>query len=104
MATDTISAPMADFQDGYNHFLALKGENCTRKNLMNIWNNIYGGLFENEIPKKETALLFEKVKAFRLEPEGDYQSTFYSIDGERYAAGKIQGRVMEKVLKYFYTE
>ena len=103
MASDAVGASVADFQDGYNHFLTLRGEFCTRKKLVKTWTHLYGTLFDGEEPKEETGLFYKKVKAFRLEPtsEGPNDNYYYSIDGERYTAGRIQGKVQEKAITFF---
>jgi len=101
MAKDTLAAPLADFGDGYNHFLALAGDKCTRKQMLKAWNHLYGTLFEGDKPKAETGLLFEKLKSFRVEPLGDFANQYFSIDGEKYNAEKMQGRVMEQSIKFF---
>jgi len=101
MAKDTLAAPLADFGDGYNHFLALAGDKCTRKQMLKAWNHLYGTLFAGDKPKVETGLLFEKLKSFRVEPLGDFANQYYSIDGEKYNAEKMQGTIMEQSIKFF---
>jgi len=101
MAKDTLAAPLADFDDGYNHFLALAGDKCTRKQMLKAWSHLYGTLFENDKPKPETGLFFEKLKSFRVEPLGEFAGQHYSIDGEKYNVEKVQGKVIEKAIKFF---
>jgi len=98
---ETTIAPFADFQDGYNHLLALKGKSCTRANLMRLWMEADQTLFENGKLKERTGLTYQKIKSFRVEPRGSRDKCFYSIDGEKYDGGKIQGQVLDKLFTFF---
>jgi len=93
-------APLAEFDDGYNDLLYVSGSKNSRKSLLNILLKLEDGLFEGDKPAPSTGLGFEKIKAFRFEPTS---GGYYSIDGERYDAKKIQGYVLEKALTVYAT-
>jgi len=93
-------APLAEFDDGYNHLLHVSGTKNSRKSLLNILLKLEDGLFEGDQPAKSTGLGFEKIKAFRFEPNS---GGYFSIDGERYDAKKIQAYVLEKSLTIYAT-
>jgi len=94
------AVPLADFQDGVNHFLALEGNNNTRKKLTHALARLNGRIFKGDKPKEKYGLKYEKIKAFRIEPSGN-EPGYYAIDGEAYPATKIQGKVLEKTLTLY---
>jgi len=101
---ETTVAPFADFQDGYNHWLALKGKACTRANLMKVWMEADQSLFDDGKPKEKIGVTYKKIKSFRIEPKGSTDKSCYSIDGEKYDGGKIQGQVLDKLFTFFSNQ
>jgi len=94
-------APLADFDDGYNHFLHMNGENNSRKHLVSLLTKLDNNLFEGDQPAPSTGLGFKKIKAFRFEP---LEEGYIVIDGERYEGKKIQAYVAEKMLTVYCTK
>jgi len=94
------AVPVADFQDGVNHLLALKDGSISRRKLTKTLSKMDGRLFKGDQPNPKLGLMYEKIKAFRIEPFGENRA-YYAIDGEAYEVTKIQGRVLEKTLTLF---
>jgi len=96
------TVPFADFQDGYNHLLALTGEEVSKIKLVKTLAELEGGVFKKhgkQDPK--LGIIYRSIKAFRIELEGDNKQGFFNIDGEPYKASNIDGRVLENTLCLF---
>jgi len=100
---DCHAAPVKDFQDGYNHLVALKGAANTRFKMTKILLGLTSGFCADEAKLKKNGVYYDKMKSFRLETE-NIANNYYSIDGEKYSSPVIQGSIKEKALTLFCTK
>jgi len=93
--------PFLELEDGVNYLLAQKGEQVTRKNLLNTRKLLRKNAdnIKNEKDLENLGMTVSKIKSFRLEPNGDRKGK-YSIDGEEYEAQRLQGYVLEKAINF----
>jgi diacylglycerol kinase family enzyme len=102
LSEDFNSTPLADYTDGFNDLVTFHGaSNTGRVKLAKFLLNAPKGkhVRDGQVVSN-TGAKYEKIKAFRLDPQGPTKGIF-SIDGERYDAQKLQGWVWEKSLVVF---
>lgn len=95
------SAPLQKLDDGTNDITLLKGSK-SRSQLAKVLIKQDGGDFflrnENEDVDPNLGLEYYKSTQWSLNPQEKGETDFYSIDGEKYRAQDVEGKVLRQIL------
>jgi diacylglycerol kinase family enzyme len=116
VSKDTKSTPRAQINDGNVDLVMMKGNNSGVCSMVNhLINNLDEGNYFDKTTGEVTpssGVDYLKIKAFRLFPKTNLEEeinlnnypnfpTVFSIDGEAYPIEPVQGRVINKAIKFF---
>ena len=113
IGTEVHNAHLASIDDGYNDLVIQRGREGWWKAWKLMWNFEKGTYFNNDGSLKQNLdINYIKIREFRICPSqlfsayddndssimGEQTYGFYSIDGERYNAVEMQGKVLHQFL------